>query len=434
MIWVGANDGPFHVTRDHGQTWKNITPPDLLPGGRVQYIEPSPHRPGSAYYAVYRYLLGDYHPYLYRTDDYGESWTLLTDGTNGIPEDWPTRVVREDPDREGLLYAGTEFGLFISFDNGARWQSFQLNMPNVPITDMKVHRKDLVISTQGRAFWILDNLSSLHQITPTTSIEEVRFYSPRDGYRTSTGANLLGPTIEYYLPAGTEGPVTIEIFDANGDQVSSYSGSGSAVATAGQARTGAQTPAAMMMQGRGRRGGGGFAARVTVNQGLNRFVWNVRHENGVTMPPGRYRVQLTVGEATMTEWISVLIDPRVAADGITDIDLIRLYKHNVRMREMVTEVRAISTRVQEAIEGLQGATGRDAETLNDLEAVSAKLVTPSIRYSKPGLVSQISYLSGATSRGDVKLSTDVQHRFEMLNHELTLIRREVERLLGSGQE
>ncbi len=434
VIWVGANDGPFHVTRDHGQTWKNITPPDLLPGGRVQYIEPSPHRPGSAYYAVYRYLLGDYHPYLYRTDDYGESWTLLTDGTNGIPEDWPTRVVREDPDREGLLYAGTEFGLFISFDNGARWQSFQLNMPNVPITDMKVHRKDLVISTQGRAFWILDNLSSLHQITPTTSTEEVRLYSPRDGYRTSTGANLLGPTIEYYLPAGTEGPVTIEIFDANGDQVSSYSGSGSAVATAGQARTGAQTPAAMMMQGRGRRGGGGFAARVTVNQGLNRFVWNVRHENGVSMPPGRYRVQLTAGEATMTEWISVLIDPRVAADGITDIDLIRLYKHNVRMREMVTEVRAISTRVQEAIEGLQGATGRDAETLNGLEAVSAKLVTPSIRYSKPGLVSQISYLSGATSRGDVKLSTDVQHRFEMLNHELTLIRREVERLLGPGQE
>ena len=111
----------------------------------------------------YRYLLGDYAPYIYRTDDYGKTWKRLTDGKNGIPADSPTRVVREDPDREGLLYAGTEFGMFISFDNGGHWQPFQLNLPNVPITDIKVHRKDLVVSTQGRAFWILDNLSALHQ-------------------------------------------------------------------------------------------------------------------------------------------------------------------------------------------------------------------------------------------------------------------------------
>ena len=130
----------------------------------MQWIEASPHRKGSAYFATYRYLLGDYQPYFYLTNDYGKTWTRLTDGKNGIPADWPTRVVREDPDREGLLYAGTEFGMFISFDNGAHWQSFQLNLPNVPITDIKVHRKDLVVSTQGRAIWILDNLSSLHQV------------------------------------------------------------------------------------------------------------------------------------------------------------------------------------------------------------------------------------------------------------------------------
>ena len=166
--------------------------------------------------------------------------------------------------------------------------------------------------------------------------------------------------------------------------------------------------------------------------GLNRFVWNVRHENGVTMPPGRYRVQMTVGESIMTEWINVLIDPRVAADGITDIDLIALYKHNVRMQKMVADVRAISARVREAIDGMEGVAGQEAVTLKGLEEVAARLETPPIRYSKPGLVSQISYLSGATSRGDVKLSTDVQHRFEMLNHELNMIRQEVERLLGSG--
>jgi len=176
---------------------------------------------------------------------------------------------------------------------------------------------------------------------------------------------------------------------------------------------------------------GGFASRVTVNAGLNRFVWNVRHENGVTMPPGRYQVEMTIGDVAATEWINVLIDPRVAADGITDIDLIELYEHNVRMQEMVADVRAMSARVQEAIEGLQGAAGSDAQTLRGLESVSAKLDMEPIRYSKPGLVSQISYLSGATSRGDVKLSTDVQHRFEMLNHELNMIRQEVERLLGS---
>src|SRR5207248_6636134 len=112
-------------------------------GGRVQYIEPSPHRKGSAYYATYRYLPGDYQPYIYRTDDYGKTWTRLTDGKNGIPADWPTRVVREDPDREGLLYAGTEFGMFISFDNGAHWQPFQLNIPNSVPARSEEHTSEL---------------------------------------------------------------------------------------------------------------------------------------------------------------------------------------------------------------------------------------------------------------------------------------------------
>ena len=165
VIWTGANDGPVHVTRDNGKTWANVTPKDLPSGGRVQWIEVSPHRRGSAYFAAYRYLLGDYAPYLYRTDDYGRTWTKLTDGKNGIPADWPTRVVREDPDREGLLYAGTEFGMFISFDNGAHWQPFQLNLPATPVTDLKVYKKGLIVSTQGRSIWMLDNLTALHQMT-----------------------------------------------------------------------------------------------------------------------------------------------------------------------------------------------------------------------------------------------------------------------------
>src|SRR5438552_4934167 len=222
VIWVGSNDGPFHVTRNNGKTWTNVTPKDLPQGGRVQYIEPSPHRKGSAYYAVYRWLLGDYQPYVYRTDDYGKTWTRLTDGKNGIPSDWPTRVVREDPNREGLLYAGTEFGMFISFDNGTHWQSFQLNLPNVPVSDIKLQRNDLIVSTQGRAFWILDNISSLHQLTPQVSATDAHLFKPRDSYRTRVSPTVLGPMIEYYLPSAPSGAVTIEILDVKGAVINSY--------------------------------------------------------------------------------------------------------------------------------------------------------------------------------------------------------------------
>ncbi|MGH7574040.1 MAG: hypothetical protein ACREM1_02780, partial [Longimicrobiales bacterium] len=252
VIWTGANDGPFHITRDGGATWTDITPPDLPEGGRVQWIEASPHRPGSAYYAVYRYLLGDYAPYIYRTDDYGQTWTPLTDGENGIPADWPTRVVREDPDREGLLYAGTEFGMFISFDNGGQWQPFQLNMPNVPITDIRVHEKDLVVSTQGRAIWILDNISSLHQLTPGETVSQVQLYEPRDGYRTRTAPELLGPTADYYLPSAPEGPVTIDVLDANGVTVNTDSSADATESRGGRGGRGGGPDAAMMF---GRTGG-----------------------------------------------------------------------------------------------------------------------------------------------------------------------------------
>ena len=201
VIWTGANDGPFSVTRDDGLTWARVTPKDLPDGGRVAFIDPSPHRRGSAYFAVYRYLLGDYAPYIYKTDDYGKTWKRLTDGKNGIPADTPTRVVREDPNREGLLYAGTEFGMYISFDDGAHWQPFFQNMPQIPINDIKVHRKDLLVATQGRAFWIMDNLSVLHQLTPAVTKDAVTLFAPRDGYRTRVSPATLGPMFEYYLPS-----------------------------------------------------------------------------------------------------------------------------------------------------------------------------------------------------------------------------------------
>ena len=151
VIWVGANDGPVSVTRDNGKTWKNVTPKDLV-GARIQTVEDSPHMKGRAYIAAYRFMREhDFKPYIYRTDNYGETWTLLTDGKNGIPDDYATRVIREDPKQPGLLYAGTEFGFYVSFNAGRNWQPLQQNLPTTPITDIKVHRNDLVISTMGRS-------------------------------------------------------------------------------------------------------------------------------------------------------------------------------------------------------------------------------------------------------------------------------------------
>src|SRR4029079_7681004 len=305
VIWTGSNDGPFHVTRDNGKTWTNVTPKDMEPGGRVQYIEASPHRKGSAYYAAYRYLLGDYRPYIYATEDYGKSWKRLTDGSNGIPPDTPTRVVREDPDREGLLYAGTEFGMYISLDNGAHWQSFQLNLPNVPVTDLKVHRKDLIVSTQGRAFWVLDNLSALHQLTAQTKSTDVHLFKPRDGYRTRTAPAVLGPNLDYYLPSVPSGPVTIDILDSSGALVHSYSsdapvrgGRSGRGRGAGVAAAESDDPDAAPAFGRGR---GGPPPRVTKAEGMNRFVWDVRHQSGVLAPPGSYQVRLKTGHIGQTQ-------------------------------------------------------------------------------------------------------------------------------------
>jgi len=169
VFWTGSNDGPVWMTRDNGKTWKNVTPTGLPPGGRVHTIEDSPHRKGSAYISVYRMYLNDFKPYLFMTNDYGAHWTLLTDGANGIPADQPMHVVREDPEQEGLLYAGTLQAAYVSFDQGKHWQTLQQNLPATPVTDFKVHHGDLVASTMGRAFWILDDVAPLRQIAASVT-------------------------------------------------------------------------------------------------------------------------------------------------------------------------------------------------------------------------------------------------------------------------
>jgi len=438
VIWTGSNDGPFHVTRDNGKTWKNVTPKDLPTGGRVAWIDASAHRKGSAYFAVYRYLLGDYQPYIYRTDDYGATWKRLTDGKNGIPADWPTRVVREDPDRAGLLYAGTEFGMFISFDNGTSWKSFQLNMPNVPINQITITNKDLVIATQGRAFWIFDNLSALQQMAagtaPVAAPTAPKLFKPRDGYRTRTSPGTLGPTIDYYLPTAPEGHVTIDILDAKGQVVNSYSSATPAGAGAGRGGRGGRAggapaapvdPDAPMMVGRTPPASTQPVGRVTRTAGFNRFVWDVRHSNGLAMAPAQYQARVKVGDATLTESFTVLIDPNVAEDGVTAADLQEQFDHGVKMNALVASVTQTVAKVRAAQAQFSSGATADPAKLKQVTALADKLNTQPIRYGRPGLQAHIQYIARLGLGVDQKVGRDAIERYGVLKAELDKIIEEL---------
>jgi hypothetical protein len=378
--------------------------------------------------AIYRYLLGDFAPYIYRTDDFGKTWTRLTDGTNGIAADEPTRVVREDPDRAGLLYAGTEFGMYVSFDNGARWQSLQLNLPVTPVTDIKIAHQDLVLSTQGRSFWVLDDLTPLHQISdknPTTVL-----FQPRQAIREPARFSLegLGPSrsalqyprpgamIDYYLADAAPTEIKLEILDAAGKLVCTFSS-----ATTEEPRRDA-----------GAGGGGdeedfrprGAPARLEKTAGMHRFVWDLRYPgpwqsatrpegpNGPTAVPGKYAVRLTVGSWTSAQSLTVIEDPRVTKDGVTTADLREQFEHNLRVRDLVSDVNRTVARLKAA---QKGATGEQAAKLAEL---SSHLITPSIRYSKPELQTHITYLYSLTTGTDQKIGRDAVTRYTELRKEL----------------
>lgn len=445
VIWTGSNDGPFYVSRDNGKTWKNVTPRDLPPGGRVQYIETSPHRKGSAYYAVYRYLLGDFEPYIYKTDNYGATWTRLTDGRNGIPADWPTRVVREDPVREGLLYAGTEFGMFLSYDDGRHWQPFQANLPNVPITDIKIHDNDLIVSTQGRSMWILDDVTPLEQIGPRTAASAAVLFTPREAIRARPagrggfGAPAArgpaagqpefpphGATIDYYLAHAPASPVTIEILDAGGKVVRAFSSTGSPASAepAGPANEDEGPPAF-------RRGAP--PVRVPTGAGMQRVTWDFNDANGLMVPPGSYRVKMSMGDWSDTKPLTLVIDPRLTADHITTADLREQYEHNVRMREMVAEVGRVANRVRQARTRLQA--GGASDSLAKVQALAATLFGPDegVRYGRPGLQTQITYLAGMTTRADQRIGRDAIARYQTLRKELDAFEAQVNRVLGPAK-
>ncbi len=406
-LWVGSDDGLAHLTRDGGAHWEDITPRGM-PEGTVNLIDLSVHAAGRAFLTMYRYRRDDFRPYVYRTDDYGKTWTLLTNGRNGIPADHFVRVVREDPERRGLLYAGTEFGMYLSFDDGAHWQPFQLNLPLTPVTDLKIFRNDLVVSTQGRSFWILDDVTPLRQLTAQVASAPAYLFKPRDTYRmemagrSRSGASRAGENppqgamIFYSFAQAPTQEVTLEILDA-----------------------GKQVVRAFSSLARGRD-------QVGTKAGMNRFVWDLRYP-GVDVPrniilrggppvgalavPGTYQVRLSSGGWSQTQAFQVLTDPRLHAT-VADLQAQRDLQTRINGRikdtyDAVERIRALKTQLRNRAQEGDDAAKRAAAALEEkLTEVEGELLNLKFRSEKdplnfePKLDNLLAYLSNLVAEGD----------------------------------
>jgi photosystem II stability/assembly factor-like uncharacterized protein len=396
-IWAGSDDGLVHLTRDGGKNWTNVTPRGLPERIQINSIELSPHERATAWIAATMYKHDDARPYLYRTSDYGKTWTKLV---NGIPDGAFTRVVREDPSRRGLVFAGTERGLFVSLDDGASWQPFQRNLPAVPITDLTVKDGDLVVATQGRAFWILDDLSSLRQWTPAVEKEAIRLFKPRPAVRFGSGGRgeggpprgvgqnpPVGAILDVWLKeAPPEKPapkdaLTLEILD--GDKVlRTFTSEKKKEAEDGAAPDeDAEKP-------------------LELKQGLNRLTWDLRMlkpslvpkaivwgpKEGPLVAPGTYGVRVKRGETVLTDVVEVRANPMVKAPP-DDLKKQSAFLADVRDRISETHEAALTCRdvkkqVKEVSEraarlGKKEPLASKGKALSEkLSAIEEKLVNP----------------------------------------------------------
>ena len=309
LMWVGSDDGLIHLTRDGGANWENITPAAMPKWLMINSIEPSPFDPAVCYVAGTLYKTGDFKPYLYKTSDYGKTWKKIT---NGIAQEDFTRVLRADPDKKGLLYAGTEAGMYISFDDGASWNSFQLNLPIVPITDLTIKEKSLIIATQGRSIWMLDDLSVLHQLTSETASAPMTLFKPKDSYRTQGKGGIPSLTQGTNLPNGVIVHFNLNAFDHTKDTLQLHFKEKGGTLIKTFSTISEDNP-------------------LTAKAGGNEFVWNTRYEGAETLDgmifwsasfsgakavPGDYLVELELNGKRQTQEFTILKDPRAeVGDG-----------------------------------------------------------------------------------------------------------------------
>jgi photosystem II stability/assembly factor-like uncharacterized protein len=302
LMWVGSDDGLLHLTRDGGKNWENVTPSIMPKWLMINSIDPSPFDPAVCYVAGTLYKTGDFKPYLYKTTDYGKTWTLITDG---IPSEHFTRVLRADPAKKGLLYAGTETGMYISHDDGASWNPFQLNLPIVPITDLTLKENSLIVATQGRSLWILDDLTVLHQIDQNTASQPMTLFQPKDSYRTQGRGGNPSLTQGTNLPNGVIVHFNVKEFDSENDTVALHfkEQDGTLIKTYSTADK---------------------ENKLEVKAGGNTFVWDTRYEGAETLKgmifwsasfsgakavPGTYKVVLEKNGTTQEHDFNILPDP-----------------------------------------------------------------------------------------------------------------------------
>jgi photosystem II stability/assembly factor-like uncharacterized protein len=343
VIWAGSDDGVVHVTRDGGKKWEKVTPQGLPEFTRISLIEASPHAVGTAYLAGNRYQRADRAPYVYRTTDFGKTWTKIV---TGLPADDFPRAIREDKVRKGLLFLGTENGIYVSFDEGGSWQSLRLDLPVTPVHGVEVKDNDLVIGTHGRSFYILDNISVLRQVSATTITEPLALFDPADAVRSVS----RGVFVDYYLKDAAD-KVTIEFLDGKGQVIRTYTGP--------QAQAPAQGRPAEMEEGEDAPRQGP-AARVTGNKGMNRFTWDMRYPNAVEFPgmimwaastrgpaapPGRYQVRITAAGATKTQDFEIRRNTKVP--GITDADLQAQFTLAMQISNRVSDANRAVIRIRE---------------------------------------------------------------------------------------
>jgi photosystem II stability/assembly factor-like uncharacterized protein len=380
LIWVGTDDGLIQLTQDEGKTWTKVTPKDLPEWSRVSQIDPSSHDAGTAYVAVDRHQFDDLRPYIYKTSDYGKTWTKLT---QGIPETTFVRAVREDPKKRGLLYAGTEQGVFVSFNDGGNWRPMQLNLPTTPVHDLVVKGDDLVVATHGRSFWILDDVSPLRQYSDDIAKKDAFLYTPSTAYRIQAGASgdatpsrrtgqnpPAGAVIYYFLKDEPKGDAEtkIEILDASGNVIRKYS-SAEYASLEEPPDPDDKKP----------------EKEIKPEAGLNRFVWDLRYEEahrvsgyylweygagarGPVAMPGHYQVRLTSGGQTQTAGFDLKLDPRVQ---VSQADLEQQFHLMLETRDELSHVYDAVNQIQDVRLQLAGLKRRLPQNASTKTIVSA---------------------------------------------------------------